>query len=735
MDMNSALGTFFDESRELLAQMEEILLRAEAGEVAADDLHALFRCAHTIKGSAGLFGLDAIVQFTHVVENALDRLRGGTLDFTPALVSLLLECQDHIGALVAAAAGDRPVVAEDGGTSLHLRLRHALGERAAQPADAARAPGGGEDEDEDGRGGDAAVVRPDEVMVESSGGVAIGAEHWHLSLRFGPEVLRNGMDPLAFINYLSNYGDIVHIETIVDALPDLASGDPECCYLGFEVALKSEAGKAELESVFEFVQDDARITILPPHSRAKAYIALIESLDEDQRRLGEILIECGTLTRKELETALAAQRAEASQPRLGEVLVGQGVVQPPVVEAALVKQRACDDRRAAEARSVKVPADRLDALIDRVGELVIAGSAVQLQARGARDAGLQEAAAQLLRLVEDVRDGALRLRMTRIGDVFGRFPRVVRDVSRELGKDIELTIHGADAELDKSMVEKIGDPLMHLVRNAIDHGIETPEKRAAAGKPARGTVALNAYHESGSIVIEVGDDGGGLDAERIYHKAVERGLIAADACLSPAEIHRLILEPGFSTAEQVTNLSGRGVGMDVVRSSIEALRGTLDIDSTPKAGTTMRLCLPLTLAIIDGFQVGVGASTFILPLDAVVECIELPRGLDDTDYLSLRGEVLPFLRLRKAFAIAGAEPQRQNVVVVRASGRTAGIVVDHLDGECQAVIKPLGQLFERVGGIAGSTILGSGEVALILDVAQTLQQATSGGNGDPARPS
>jgi two-component system chemotaxis sensor kinase CheA len=216
---------------------------------------------------------------------------------------------------------------------------------------------------------------------------------------------------------------------------------------------------------------------------------------------------------------------------------------------------------------------------------------------------------------------------------------------------------------------------------------------------------------------------------------VERGLIAADACLSPAEIHRLILEPGFSTAEQVTNLSGRGVGMDVVRSSIEALRGTLDIDSTPKAGTTMRLCLPLTLAIIDGFQVGVGASTFILPLDAVVECIELPRGLDDTDYLSLRGEVLPFLRLRKAFAIAGAEPQRQNVVVVRASGRTAGIVVDHLDGECQAVIKPLGQLFERVGGIAGSTILGSGEVALILDVAQTLQQATSGGNGDPARPS
>jgi two-component system chemotaxis sensor kinase CheA len=412
------------------------------------------------------------------------------------------------------------------------------------------------------------------------------------------------------------------------------------------------------------------------------------------------------------------------------MLVDQGMVAPPVVEAALVKQKHNEERRTQEARSIKVPADRLDTLINQVGELVIAGSAVQLHASKARDTELQEAAANLLRLVEDMRDTALRLRMTPIGDVFNRFPRVVRDVSKELGKDIELVINGAEAELDKSMVEKIGDPLMHLVRNSIDHGIESPEARAATDKPPRGRVSLNAYHESGSIVIEVADDGRGLDTARILQKAVERGIVAADANLTEAEIHRLILAPGFSTAETVTNLSGRGVGMDVVKSSIEALRGTLDIASQPGQGTTTRLCLPLTLAIIDGFQVGVGGATFILPLDAVVECIELPQGGDASDYLNLRDQVLPFLRLRQVFELPGEPPPRQNIVVISFAGRKAGIAVDRLDGECQTVIKPLGRLFEQVSGIAGSTILGSGEVALILDVAQLIQQTATRPRGE-----
>lgn len=710
MDFTQALNTFFDESRDLLADMETILLYAESAALEGDEMNALFRCAHTIKGSAGMFGLEPVVRFTHEVETVLDLLRHGEIGFSSELVGLLLESRDHIARLVAAVtSGEAQDAAAE--AALLARLRAASGASMPAPASAPAA---------------LPAVRAEPVgEVEASGGGPIGNDCWHISLRFEREVMKYGLDPLSMIQYLTNLGEITHIETLADRLPEFAVLDPEDCFLGFEIALKSDASKADIESVFEFVLDQARVAILPPHSRIDDFVALIDGLGEDKTRLGELLVACGSITESELERALVAQRSDEAQPKLGEVLVEQGAVQPAVVDAALAQQKKTEDKRAADAKSVKVPADRLDALIDQVGELVIAGAATQLQAKKAFNRELQETASNLLRLVEDVRDTALRLRMTPIGEVFSRFPRVVRDVAKELGKEIDLQISGADAELDKSMIEKIGDPLMHLVRNAIDHGIESPERRAAAGKPTRGTVSLNAFHESGSIVIEVADDGGGLDSERILRKAVEKGMVAADANPAPADIYRLILEPGFSTAEQVTNLSGRGVGMDVVRSNVEALRGTLDIDSVPGQGTTMRICLPLTLAIIDGFQVGVGHSVFILPLDSVVECIELPVDSDGADYLNLRGEVLPFLRLRQLFAVPGTAPARQNIVVVRFAGRKAGIAVDRLYGECQTVIKPLGRLFAGLGGISGSTILGSGEVALILDVAQLVHGAAA----------
>jgi len=391
-----------------------------------------------------------------------------------------------------------------------------------------------------------------------------------------------------------------------------------------------------------------------------------------------------------------------------------------------------------ESKSVKVPAERLDALIDRVGELVIAGVGTHLQISRINRPELMESAEVLLSLVEDIRDMALRLRMVAIGEVFSRFPRVVRDVSKELGKDIELSISGAESELDKSMVDKIGDPLMHLVRNSMDHGIESAEKRLAAGKPARGTVELNAYHESGSINIEVKDDGGGLDRDRILKKAIESGLVSADDTLSDPDIYRLILAPGFSTAEKVTNLSGRGVGMDVVRSNIEALRGTLDIESVPGQSTTMRLCLPLTLAIIDGFHVGVGSSHFIIPLDMVVECIELPPDIGDMDYLEQRDEALPFIRLREIFDEQGPGHARPRVIVVRFGRRRVGLVVDRIYGKCQTVIKPLGPLFAEVPAVSGSTIIGNGEVGMILDVPALVRHCTSAArrkfSATPSRP-
>lgn len=718
MDLSQALFTFIDESRDLLTQMEEVLLRADSGHCSDDDLNALFRAAHTIKGSAGLFGLDEIVRFTHVAENVLDQLRNGVLAFSPDLVSLLLASQDHMTAMIADVAANHELEVDE---SLLKRLQGYQACAANANAGAVVAAGNHHDQ-----------VTVDPRQQGS------GPEHWHLSLRFGRDVLRMGMDPFSFIRYLGTLGSIVHVETITDHLPDPLSYDPESCYLGFEVALSAETSKEELEGVFEFVQDDAQISILPPKSKVGEFIDLIRSLPESNARLGDILVTCGSVTRHELEHALALQEQGKGSRKLGEILINEGAVHAPVVDAALDKQRKGEERRQIESRSVKVAADRLDALIDRVGELVIATAAMALRAQQTRQSGMVEAAAGVQTLVEDIRESALRLRMVPIGEVFSRFPRVVRDVSKELGKEIELRISGADAELDKTMVDRVADPLMHLLRNAIDHGIEPPEIRQLAGKPAKGTIALNAYHESGSIVIEVADDGGGLKRDKIFKKAVERGLVSADAQLSDAEVQRLILEPGFSTAEQVTNLSGRGVGMDVVKSNIEALRGSLDIASVAGQGTTFRLFLPLTLAIIDGFAVTVGHHHYIIPLDQVVECIELPLSARQSDYLNLRNEVLPFVRLRQLFAVEGSEPQRQNVVVVRAGAAKAGLAVDRLDGECQTVIKPLGRLFQEVPGIAGSTILGTGEVALIVDVPQLVQFAVQrdyqrmGGKDHPA---
>lgn len=698
----AALDVFMDEARDLIADMEAILLRMDAGTSSGDDMHALFRCAHTIKGSAGMFGLEEVVRFTHVVESVLNRLRMGEISFSPELTSLLLESQDHIAGLIAAAASGS---AADSlrSDAIIPQLDAWLDSKTTQQV---HGP----------------VSHPNETELSADGG-GILSDYWHISLRFKPEVLTDGMDPLKFINYLNHFGQIVHVETISDLLPPLTEVDPERLYLGFEVALASTASKHEIENVFEFYGDNATITILPPHSKISEYLDLIGSMKQESPLLGEILVACGTLTRNELERALQAQRHAEGEPipRLGDLLVESGVVSPAVVGAAVEKQQRDKEVRNNESKSLKVQADRLDALIDRVGELVIASSGNQVHAVKTAQPAMLEAASQLLALVEDIRDMALRLRMVAIGEVFSRFPRVVRDVSRELGKEIELQISGADAELDKSMVDKIADPLMHLLRNSMDHGIEPAAVREAQGKPAQGTVSLNAYHESGLIVIEVADDGAGLDLDKIRRKAIEKGIISESDHLTPSEIQQLILAPGFSTAERLTNLSGRGVGMDVVKSNVEALRGTLDIQSEFGRGTTMRLCLPLTLAIIDGFHVGIGDSHFIVPLDMVVECVELPEGLDNVDYMEQRGVALPFVRLRELFGANGPAHPRPRVVIVRFAGKRIGLVVDRIYGKYQTVIKPLGPLFRHVPCVTGSTILGDGEVALIMDINQLIQ--------------
>nr|WP_205347745.1 chemotaxis protein CheA [Pseudomonas allii] len=651
------MQTFIVEARELLQAMEQSLLQLESDPGDQDAIGAIFRAAHTIKGSAGLFGLASIVGFTHIVEDVLDRLRDGSVAVDAALIALLLKCGDHMLELidVVASRGETPTPAtlERGET-----LREALSDY--QPLRTATAD-----------------VVPAAVHDDTGADVL-----WHISLRFGVDVFRNGMDPLSFLRYLDTLGQMVQVTTLTDSIPALEHWDPESCYLGFEIDLRSTASHATLNEVFDFVRDDCDV-----HIRA---------VDE----------------------------TPASSVAIGSDLIAQA--EPGLAPASPQRQPANSEAKTRDGSYVRVNADKLDELINLVGELVIASAGASLLARSCNNDPLQEATSTVSGLVEEILDGALHLRMIPIGDTFNRFRRVVRDVSQELGKDIELIISGAETELDKTVVEKIGDPLMHLLRNAMDHGIESADARRAAGKSSKGHLSLNAYHDSGSIVIEIADDGAGLNRDRILEKAQERGLVASGAVLSDQEVYNLIFEAGFSTAEAVTNLSGRGVGMDVVKRNITLLRGTVDLDSRPGQGTVVRIRLPLTLAIINGFLVGIDQSTYVIPLDMVQECVELDerqrQSSRDQGYLDLRGEVLPLVDLRDHFSHEGPAARRQNVVVVRYAEHKAGLVVDDLHGEFQTVIKPLGKLFGALRGISGSTILGSGAVALILDVPALLNQ-------------
>ncbi|MCB6183961.1 chemotaxis protein CheA [Leeia sp. TBRC 13508] len=710
MNLDEALQTFILESRELLESMEEALLKLEQS-ADEESVNAIFRAAHTIKGSAGLFGLDHIVAFTHVAESVLDKVRSGQIGIDSDLVALFLSVSDHLNTLIDSVAND---------TTLDDDTRAAEAELLVQ----LEALMGDE------RGTSSVIPQMPETghTIKEDNGQSVTSDNWHISLRFGEDVMRNGMDPTSFLRYLTTFGDILSIITMTDRVPALEDMQPESNYLGFEMSFHSGADKETIEGAFEFVWNDSDIRILPPHSKVSEFLDIINKMPPEPMKLGEMLVQCGTLTAHELEVILAMQEKHPSTKKIGEILVEQQVVEPEVVEAALVKQKqqTKESKQPVEASMIRVDAAKLDQLINLVGELIIAGAGTQLAAQKSKAMDLLESTLILSRLVEQVRDSALNLRMIAIGGTFNRFNRVVRDVGQELGKDIRLQIYGEDTELDKTVVEKIGDPLTHLVRNSMDHGIEAEEVRIANGKPAFGTVILNAFHDAGFIVIEVSDDGGGLNKQRIVNKAIAKGLIPENHTLTDKEIFNLIFEPGFSTAEQLSNLSGRGVGMDVVKRNITALRGTIDLASEEGKGTTTRIRLPLTLAIIDGFMIGIGKSTFVVPLESVVECIELNQvSLDnngDHDYLNLRGEVLPFIRLREMFEVEEEPVRRENVVVVQFAGQRAGLVVDHLMGEFQTVIKPLGKVFSHTRGIGGFTILGTGAVALILDIPGLLAQ-------------
>jgi len=711
-DINPALETFSQEVDELLAAMEEALLGLEVASVDADCINSIFRAMHTIKGSSGLFGFDDVVAFTHEAETVLDRVRNGEREIDAELISVLLACKDHTAQIIQHVLFNEGEALPE---ALQQQSQALIAQLIGQAAGGMRST---QDEQAD--------------HFEVDPNTSDSSDNWVISLAFKQNALRNGMDPLSFIRYLQTLGRISEVIITMPTIPRFEDMNPEDCYLNFKIAFNSSADKKTIEDVFEFAEDDCDIHILPPNSRQEHYLLLLANMPEDQvKRLGEMLIEIGALTEKEVALTLNEQRDEDKEEAkpLGEMLLEKNILQQPVIEQALKKQEAVKQKVNKESNYIRVDAAKLGYLINLVGELVISGAAMRLMVDKHGLSDVDDVASTMSHLVEDIRDTALQLRMVQIGETFTRFQRVVHDVSKELGKQIQLQITGGESELDKTVVEKINDPLTHLVRNSLDHGIETPAERLRAGKPEKGTIQLNAYHDSGRIVIQISDDGKGLDPERIVAKAVAKGLIKPDQALSKNEIYNLIFEPGLSTKEQASNLSGRGVGMDVVKRNIEALRGSVSVDSELGQGTTVTIHLPLTLAIIDGFMVEAQKERYIIPLSMVEECVEMSSDqwqIDEVqNYVNLRGQVLPYLRLGDFFHKDKKHPrtQRESLVVVRFGEAKAGFVVDELHGENQTVIKPLGKLFENLNGIGGATVLGSGDVALILDVQGLIQHA------------
>ncbi len=685
--MDPLRETYRQEADELLADLETALLELEERPGDGELVGRAFRALHTIKGSGAMCGYDDVAAFTHQIENAFDRVRSGQVAVTPGLVTASLGAKDHIRALLWEEAGPTA------GEPLLAEIRR-LTEPAADPQRPPRGRAAA------GAAPSAAPPRP----ARQAGATGV----YRIRFRPHPSLFAGGTDPARLLAELRGLGPC-RVVADTDRIPPLEAIDPEACYTQWDLVLTTDRGFDAVRDVFIFVEGESEVTIEEVAGKEDG---------AEPRRLGQILAARGDATPEAIEAALTGQR------RLGQILEETGIVKHRQVQAALAEQQAVNEvrqrREAAETEaSIRVPAAKLDTLVDLVGELVIAQARLSELAARRDDPDLLSVTETLERLSTELRDNALNIRMLPIGTTFGRFRRLVRDLSSELGKQVELVTEGAETELDKTVIERLGDPLVHLIRNAIDHGLEAPEERERAAKPRVGTVRLSAYHSGPNVFIAISDDGRGLNAQAIRAKAVERGLLGADDSPSEKELFDLVFAPGFSTAKKVTGVSGRGVGMDVVKRSITALRGSVELGSSPGGGTTVRIRLPLTLAIIEGLLVQVGEERFVLPLVLVEECIELTPGdrqrAHGRQTAEVRGHLVPYVRLREWFGIDGRAPEIEQVVVANLDGERFGFAVDHVVGQHQTVIKTLGRVYQGIEGLSGSTILGDGAVALILD--------------------
>ena len=661
IDLERFHKSFFEESFEGLDVMEQALLALNISAADGETINTIFRAAHSIKGGAATFGFAGVADYTHGVETLLDQMRSGKRQVCQADVDLLLRVVDVLRSLLGSARD---------GTAFDAAAV------ASTQAEIARA-----------LAGDAPAVAvaagPAETAVAAPAG-------WLIRFEPKADLFRSGNDPLRIIRGLDALGPL-EVEADVAALPSFAAADDEssylACHLAWTLRLHGDATRGEVEELFSWVEDECRLVIEP-----------------------------------------LAVAAAAGLPSVVEATVAVGADKPALAlvrSAETASAAPADARRPGESATIRVGTEKIDALINLVGELVITQAMLTQRAADldpVQYEKLLNGLSQLDRNTRLLQEAVMATRMLPMEAVFSRFPRVVRDLATKLDKQVRLVTNGEQTELDKSVIEKITDPLNHLVRNSLDHGLETAAERLAAGKDATGTIRLSASHQGGNIVIEVSDDGRGLNRARILAKAQEKGIACSDS-MADAEVWQLIFAPGFSTAEKVTDVSGRGVGMDVVKRNIQALGGSVDLSSPAGQGTRVIIRLPLTLAILDGMSVAVGDEVYILPLGSVVESLQpLPeqvrRMAGQGTVVRVRNDYLPLMDLREWFGLPGhsRQPAEAIVVIVESEGRKLALQIDELVGQQQVVIKSLEANYRRVRGVSGATILGDGRVSLIIDV-------------------
>ena len=694
LDLAQFHDAFFDESFEALDTMEASLLKLNLGAPEPELVNTIFRVAHSIKGGSATFGFSEVASFTHTCETLLDELRGNRMQVTRHVTDLLLKSVDVMREMLRSVQNKSPVDAQrvaDLQFDLELAILQKNTPVAADPAPVA------------------APAAPAAVTTS-------GAKHrWQIQFRPFPQLFVHGNDPLRMLRELSELGEFsVRLDT--QELPSLHEINPEVCYWSWEISLATDSNREAIDQVFDWAEGDCELIIVDANVQAELPVAVAQPVAEEVAHAAEPVASAAAPV--EPVPAVAAVAPAAPAP-----------AKPQAVENSEGPKHGIGD-----GGSIRVSTEKIDELMNTVGELVITQS--MLSQLGTKVTGpvaeqLRSGLAQLERNMRELQESVMRVRMLPISFVFSRFPRMVRDLSQRLGKQVDLKMTGEQTELDKTVLEKIGDPLVHLVRNSVDHGIEMPAVRQQAGKSATGTVYLEAYHKGGNITVEVGDDGGGLNRDRILAKARSRGLIGPNETLSDDEIYELIFLAGFSTAEQTTDISGRGVGMDVVRRNIKELGGSIEVRSTLGKGSRFIITLPLTLAIVDGQSVAVGTETYIVPLITIIESLQLKP--DMVNRIAGQGEVfwfrdgyVPIVRMHEIFGVKPRTTQLHEglIMVVEGEGRRVGLFVDDLLGQQQVVIKSLETNFRRVDGVSGATILGDGAVALIMDVPGLIRVAS-----------